>query len=69
VIPHGIDPGIFHPPPPLERKAFLRTGNANPQEFFPDWFFGLREDDMIKLVRNIRADENPGIADYPGELA
>lgn len=40
-------------------QAFPRTANANPQEFFPDWSFGLREDDMIELVENIRADENP----------
>jgi sulfur-oxidizing protein SoxB len=40
-------------------QAFPRTANANPQEFFPDWSFGLREDDMIDLVKGIRADENP----------
>lgn len=40
-------------------QAFPRTGNANPQEFFPDWSFGLREDDMIELVEQIRADEKP----------
>ena len=40
-------------------QAFPRTANANPQEFFPDWSFGLREDDMIELVKGIRADENP----------
>ena len=40
-------------------QAFPRTANANPQEFFPDWSFGLREDDMIALVKQIRADENP----------
>jgi len=40
-------------------QAFPRTANANPQEFFPDWSFGLREDDMIELVKNIRADEKP----------
>ena len=40
-------------------QAFPRTANANPQEFFPDWSFGLREDDMITLVEGIRADENP----------
>jgi sulfur-oxidizing protein SoxB len=40
-------------------QAFPRTANANPQEFFPDWSFGLREDDMIDLVKNIRADEKP----------
>ena len=31
-------------------QAFPRTANANPQEFFPDWSFGLREPDMIELV-------------------
>ena len=31
-------------------QAFPRTGNANPPEFFPDWSFGLREEDMIELV-------------------
>ena len=40
-------------------QAFPRTGNANPQEFFPDWSFGLREDDMIELVKTIRAEEKP----------
>ena len=40
-------------------QAFPRTGNANPKEFFPDWSFGLREDDMIELVEQIREDENP----------
>jgi len=40
-------------------QAFPRTANANPQEFFPDWSFGLREDDMIELVAQIRADEKP----------
>ncbi|HED36608.1 MAG TPA: thiosulfohydrolase SoxB [Gammaproteobacteria bacterium] len=40
-------------------QAFPRTANANPQEFFPDWSFGLREDDMIKLVEQIKADEKP----------
>jgi sulfur-oxidizing protein SoxB len=40
-------------------QAFPRTANANPQEFFPDWSFGLREDDMISLVEDIRADEKP----------
>ncbi len=40
-------------------QAFPRTANANPQEFFPDWSFGLREDDMIKLVQQIKADEKP----------
>lgn len=40
-------------------QAFPRTANANPQEFFPDWSFGLRELDMIELVEQIREDENP----------
>jgi len=40
-------------------QAFPRTANANPQEFFPDWSFGLREDDMIELVENIREEEKP----------
>ncbi len=40
-------------------QAFPRTGNANPQEFFPDWSFGLREDDMISLVNDIQANEKP----------
>jgi sulfur-oxidizing protein SoxB len=40
-------------------QAFPRTGNANPQEFFPDWSFGLREDDMITLVEEIQEEEKP----------
>ncbi|MCB1925802.1 MAG: 5'-nucleotidase C-terminal domain-containing protein [Gammaproteobacteria bacterium] len=40
-------------------QAFPRTANANPQEFFPDWSFGLREDDMIALVQKIREQESP----------
>lgn len=40
-------------------QAFPRTGNANPPEFFPDWSFGLREDDMIALVKKIRTEEKP----------
>ncbi len=40
-------------------QAFPRTANANPQEFFPDWSFGLREDDMIDLVKQIKLDEKP----------
>lgn len=42
-------------------QAFPRTGNANPQEFFPDWSFGLREDDMVELARQIQAEEKPDI--------
>ncbi len=40
-------------------QAFPRTANANPQEFFPDWSFGLREDDMGELVEEIRSNESP----------
>lgn len=40
-------------------QAFPRTANANPQEFFPDWSFGLREADMIELVEQIQEDESP----------
>ena len=40
-------------------QAFPRTANANPQEFFPDWSFGLREDDMIELVEEIQENEKP----------
>ncbi len=40
-------------------QAFPRTGNANPKEFFPDWSFGLREDDMIEMVQAIREEEKP----------
>lgn len=40
-------------------QAFPRTGNANPPEFFPDWSFGLRENDMIDLVKKIRTEEKP----------
>ena len=40
-------------------QAFPRTANAHPQEFFPDWSFGLREEDMNNLVADIRANEKP----------
>ncbi len=40
-------------------QAFPRTSNANPQEFFPDWSFGLREDEMIELVEQIKAEHQP----------
>ncbi len=42
-------------------QAFPRTANANPPEFFPDWSFGLREDDMIEMVEAIREEEKPDI--------
>lgn len=40
-------------------QAFPRLANANPQEFFPDLSFGLREDDMIELAEKIRDEEKP----------
>ena len=40
-------------------QAFPRTANANPPEFFPDWSFGIREDDMAALVKKIRREEKP----------
>ena len=41
-------------------QAFPRTSNANPQKyFFPDWSFGLREDEMSTLVEDIRKNEKP----------
>jgi sulfur-oxidizing protein SoxB len=40
-------------------QAFPRTANANPPEFFPDWSFGLREDDMRDLVKKVRTEEKP----------
>ncbi|MBT4923103.1 MAG: twin-arginine translocation signal domain-containing protein [Candidatus Thioglobus sp.] len=41
-------------------QAFPRTSNANPQKyFFPDWSFGLREDEMQELVTDIRENEKP----------
>ncbi len=41
-------------------QAFPRTSNANPKKyFFPDWSFGLREDEMSELVADIRKNEKP----------
>ena len=40
-------------------QAFPRTGNANPQSNFPDWSFGLREDELKVLVSEIRTIEKP----------
>lgn len=40
-------------------QAFPRTANANPQEFFPDWSFGLREDEMVELAARIQAEHAP----------
>jgi len=41
-------------------QAFPRTANANPQKyFFPDWSFGLREDELNELVQDIREYDKP----------
>lgn len=40
-------------------QAFPRMANANPQEFFPDLSFGLREDDLKGLITKIRTEEKP----------
>ncbi len=40
-------------------QAFPRMANANPQEFFPDLSFGLREGDLVDLVQKIWDEENP----------
>ncbi|MCB1874452.1 MAG: 5'-nucleotidase C-terminal domain-containing protein [Chromatiales bacterium] len=40
-------------------QAFPRMANANPQEFFPDLSFGLREDDLIELAEKIREEDKP----------
>ena len=40
-------------------QAFPRTGNANPPGFFPDWSFGLREDDLRSLVEQIHSEHTP----------
>ncbi|MDR9498670.1 MAG: 5'-nucleotidase C-terminal domain-containing protein [Hydrogenovibrio sp.] len=39
-------------------QAFPRTANANPQENFPDWSFGLRVKELQKTVEGIQANEN-----------
>ena len=40
-------------------QAFPRTANANPPEFFPDWSFGIREDDLTTLVQDIKRQYAP----------
>lgn len=40
-------------------QAFPRTANANPPEFFPDWSFGLRTEDMRDLARSIHQEHKP----------
>jgi sulfur-oxidizing protein SoxB len=39
-------------------QAFPRTANANPQANFPDWSFGLREQELQETIDYIRANEN-----------
>jgi len=40
-------------------QAFPRTANANPQGFIPDWSFGIREDELIALIEQIKETESP----------
>ena len=40
-------------------QAFPRTANANPPEFFPDWSFGIREEDLTTLVQDIKRQYEP----------
>ncbi len=40
-------------------QAFPRLANANPQEFFPNWSFGLRVDDLKDLTKKIHEEEKP----------
>lgn len=40
-------------------QAFPRTSNANPRANFPDWSFGLREDELRDLVAQIRKEHKP----------
>ncbi len=40
-------------------QAFPRTANANPRANFPDWSFGLREDELRDLVAKIQEKEKP----------
>jgi sulfur-oxidizing protein SoxB len=41
-------------------QSFPRTSNANPKKyFFPDWSFGLREEEMQELVESIQKNDKP----------
>ena len=40
-------------------QAFPRTANANPQGFIPDWSFGIREDELVELIDQIKEEESP----------
>jgi sulfur-oxidizing protein SoxB len=39
-------------------QAFPYVPVAHPKRFTPDWTFGIREDDLQKLVNRLRADEH-----------
>ena len=40
-------------------QAFPYTTIANPQRFIPDWSFGIKENEMQKMVDHIRKTEKP----------
>ncbi|MBI3873746.1 MAG: 5'-nucleotidase C-terminal domain-containing protein, partial [Arcobacter sp.] len=40
-------------------QAFPYTTIANPQRFIPDWSFGIKENEMQKMVNHIRTKEKP----------
>jgi sulfur-oxidizing protein SoxB len=40
-------------------QAFPRTANANPPGFIPDWSFGIRENELTALVREIKETHSP----------
>ncbi len=40
-------------------QAFPYTPIANPQRFIPDWTFGIQEQDLSDIVREIRANKSP----------
>jgi sulfur-oxidizing protein SoxB len=40
-------------------QAFPYVPIAHPKRFVPDWTFGVREEDLQKLVAQIRSDEKP----------
>jgi sulfur-oxidizing protein SoxB len=42
-------------------QAFPYTPIANPARFIPDWTFGIRENELQKLVNQIRLQEKPDV--------
>ena len=40
-------------------QAFPRTANANPPGFIPDWSFGIREDELTDIIKEIKEIHNP----------